>query len=94
MLKDALIRIAGAADIVGARAVLVHAIDTEAAAFYRRFNFEPSPANDLYLMLLMKDLRMGAAAMIRMRSKIAFTSFQNFHYARSTNPKPIKACVL
>jgi GNAT superfamily N-acetyltransferase len=59
MLKDALIRIAGAADIVGARAVLVHAIDTEAAAFYRRFNFEPSPANDLYLMLLMKDLRMG-----------------------------------
>jgi GNAT superfamily N-acetyltransferase len=59
LLKDALVRIAGAADIVGARAVLVHAIDVEAAAFYRRFNFEPSPANDLHLMLLMKDLRMG-----------------------------------
>jgi GNAT superfamily N-acetyltransferase len=59
MLKDALVRIAGAADIVGARAVLVHAIDAEAAAFYRRFGFEPSPANDLHLMLLMKDLRMG-----------------------------------
>lgn len=59
LLKDALIRIAGAADIVGARAVLVHAIDTKAAAFYKRFNFEPSPANDLHLMLLMKDLRMG-----------------------------------
>jgi GNAT superfamily N-acetyltransferase len=59
MLKDALFRIAGAADIVGARAVLVHAIDAEAAAFYRRFNFEPSPVNDLHLMLLMKDLRAG-----------------------------------
>jgi len=59
MLKDALVRIAGAADIVGARAALVHAIDVEAAAFYRRFGFEPSPANDLHLMLLMKDLRMG-----------------------------------
>jgi GNAT superfamily N-acetyltransferase len=59
LLKDALVRIAGAADIVGARAPLVHAIDAEAAAFYRHFGFEPSPANDLHLMLLMKDLRMG-----------------------------------
>jgi hypothetical protein len=48
---------AQAADIVGARAVLVHAIDTEAGAFYRHFNFEPSPVSDLQLMLLMKDLR-------------------------------------
>ncbi len=59
LLKDALIRIAAAADIVGARAVLIHAIDAEAAAFYRHFGFEPSPTNDLHLMLLMKDLRMG-----------------------------------
>lgn len=57
MLKDALVRIAAAADIVGARAVLVHAIDADAAAFYRRFDFGPCPGNDLHLMLLMKDLR-------------------------------------
>lgn len=57
LLKDALLRIAAAADIVGARAVLVHAVDSEAAAFYRRFDFELSPVNDLHLMLLMKDLR-------------------------------------
>ena len=62
MLKDALLRIAGAADIVGARAVLVHAIDAEAAAFYRHFGFEPAPGNDLHLMLLMKDLRRGLQA--------------------------------
>ena len=64
MLKDALFRIASAADIVGARAALVHAIDADAAAFYRRFGFEPSPANDLHLMLLMKDLRMGLRGII------------------------------
>jgi GNAT superfamily N-acetyltransferase len=57
LLKDALIRIAAAAEIVGARAVLVHAIDAEAAALYRRFDFEPCPGNDLHLMLLMKDVR-------------------------------------
>jgi len=50
-------RIASAADIVGARAPLVHAIDANAAAFYRRFNSEPCPANGLHLVLLMKDLR-------------------------------------
>lgn len=57
LLKDALRRIAAAADIVGARAVLVHAIDDGAVAFYRHFGFEPSPIDDLHLMLLMKDLR-------------------------------------
>jgi GNAT superfamily N-acetyltransferase len=56
MLKDALVRIAGAANIVGARAVLVHAIDAQAAGFYRSFYFEPCPDNDLHLMLLMNDL--------------------------------------
>lgn len=57
LLKDALRRIADAADIIGARAVLVHAIDERAAAFYRHFGFEQSPTDDLQLMLLMKDLR-------------------------------------
>ena len=57
LLKDALTRIAQAADIVGARAVLVHAIDEEARSFYEHFDFEPSPVNELQLMLLMKDLR-------------------------------------
>jgi len=57
LLKDALRKIADAADIVGARAVLVHAIDERAAAFYRHFGFQPSPIDELHLMLLMKDLR-------------------------------------
>jgi GNAT superfamily N-acetyltransferase len=57
LLKDALLRCAQAADIIGARAVLVHAIDAEARKFYEYFGFEECPANDLHLMLLMKDLR-------------------------------------
>lgn len=39
------------------RAVLVHAIDAEAAAFYRKYGFESCPGFELHLMLLMKDLR-------------------------------------
>jgi GNAT superfamily N-acetyltransferase len=57
LLKDALLRITQAADIVGARAVLVHAIDEPAKQFYLHFGFEPSPIHDYQLMLLLKDLR-------------------------------------
>lgn len=57
LLKDALLRIEAAADLVSARAVLVHAIDEKARRFYEHFGFEPSPVNPFQLMLLMKDLR-------------------------------------
>lgn len=57
LLKDALLRCAQAADIISARAVLVHAIDPQAKRFYEHFGFQECPANDLHLMLLMKDLR-------------------------------------
>jgi GNAT superfamily N-acetyltransferase len=57
LLSDALYRAATAADIIGARAVLVHALDDEAIRFYARFGFAPSPLEPKQLMLLMKDLR-------------------------------------
>ena len=57
LLKDALLRIERAADILGIRAVLVHAIDQQARAFYEKFDFDSCPGDDLHLMLLMKDLR-------------------------------------
>lgn len=56
LLKDALLRIAAAADTIGARAVLVHAIDEGARGFYERFGFERSPVAEFDMMLLMKDL--------------------------------------
>jgi GNAT superfamily N-acetyltransferase len=57
LLKDALVRVSNAADIVGARALLVHAKDDEAKSFYEHFGFEPSPSDPLHLFLLMKDIR-------------------------------------
>lgn len=50
MLQDALRRIVGVSATIGAQAVLVHAIDDTAAAFYRRFGFRDSlDANNLFL---------------------------------------------
>lgn len=58
LLRDALIRVAGAAEIVGARALLIHAQNEAARAWYlRQAEFDPSPVDPLQLMLLMKDLR-------------------------------------
>jgi hypothetical protein len=45
-----------AADTIGARALLVHAKDDEAKAFYQHFTFEPSPSDPYHLLLIMKDL--------------------------------------
>jgi GNAT superfamily N-acetyltransferase len=57
LLQDALLRAEQAAETVGVRAVLVHAIDAAARSFYLRFGFSPSPVDEMRLMLLMKDLR-------------------------------------
>jgi len=57
LLKDALTRIVSAAGEIGVRAVLVHAKDDDAKAFYQRYDFEPSPTDPLHLFLLIKDLR-------------------------------------
>lgn len=57
LLRDALLRTVQAADIAGIRALLVHAKDDEARAWYERFDFEPSPSDPYHLFLLMKDLR-------------------------------------
>jgi GNAT superfamily N-acetyltransferase len=57
LIRDALLRALGASDSIGARAVLVHALDERAAAFYGKFGFEVSPVDAKRLMLLMKDLR-------------------------------------
>ena len=57
LLKDALQRAYAGAEIIGGRAILVHAIDPEAAMFYRKYGFESCPGLELHLMLLMKDVR-------------------------------------
>jgi GNAT superfamily N-acetyltransferase len=56
LLKDALMRTAQAADTIGARALLVHAKDESAKAFYQHFTFETSPSDPYHLLLITKDL--------------------------------------
>jgi predicted N-acetyltransferase YhbS len=57
LLKDAMMRALNVSEIAGVRALAVHAKDDEAAAFYRHFDFIPSPTNRLHLYVLIKDLR-------------------------------------
>ena len=57
LIKDALLRTAAAAEIVGVRALLVHAKDGAARTWYEALEFEPSPTDPFHLFLLTKDLR-------------------------------------
>jgi predicted N-acetyltransferase YhbS len=57
LLVEALRRSAAAAETIGARVVLVDALDEEARGFYAKFGFEASPTDPLHLMMLMKDIR-------------------------------------
>ncbi len=62
LVRDALYRLAGAADIIGVRAVLLHMKWPGLRAFYEKFDFEPSPISDTQMFLLMKDLRRNLRA--------------------------------
>jgi GNAT superfamily N-acetyltransferase len=56
LLKNALQRCLAGSKEIGARAVLVHAIDGDAKSFYQHYGFEECPVSELHLMLLMKDI--------------------------------------
>jgi GNAT superfamily N-acetyltransferase len=57
LVADAAVRTLQAADLVGARGMLVHARDEVAAGFYECLGFTRSPTDPLHLMVLIKDLR-------------------------------------
>ena len=56
LLKHVLLKSLEVAEVTGVRVLLVHAKDKQAAAFYLHYEFEPSPIDDLTLMLLVKDI--------------------------------------
>jgi predicted N-acetyltransferase YhbS len=51
LLKDAVRRSLQAADLIGACALMCHAIDGDAQAFYAKHGFDESPTRELTMML-------------------------------------------
>ena len=62
LLNDALYRALRAAEVVGIRCVIAHAIDERATEFYARNGFQSSPISALTMMLPIEDLRRSNAA--------------------------------
>ena len=59
LVRDAFFQVAAIAERAGVRALLIHAENPAAAAFYRGIDpaFEASPTDPLHVALLTKDLR-------------------------------------
>jgi predicted N-acetyltransferase YhbS len=55
LLRDAVLRVIGAAGMIGVRALLVHAISDEAKAFYERWGFRPSATDPMTLMITIEE---------------------------------------
>jgi GNAT superfamily N-acetyltransferase len=60
LLLDALGRTLQVADMIGVRALAVHAKDERAVAFYQHFGFTPSPTDARHLFMIIKDIRLAA----------------------------------
>jgi predicted N-acetyltransferase YhbS len=57
LARDACLRVIQAADTIGIRGVLVHALSQEARSFYVRVGFEPSRLDPMTLMVTLADLK-------------------------------------
>jgi GNAT superfamily N-acetyltransferase len=57
LISDAARRTLQAAQAIGGRALIVHAANPKAAAFYANLGFEVFPTDPLHLGILLKDLR-------------------------------------
>lgn len=56
LFRDAAQRIGHAADVIGVRGIITHAISEEAKAFYLAIGFEPSPLEPMTLLITLEDL--------------------------------------
>lgn len=59
LVRDAILSTLAAADRIGVRLLIVHALHDEAAAFYAALGFKPSPTDPLHLYLLLSDARLS-----------------------------------
>ncbi len=61
LIRDALVRSVGAADIAGLSAVVVDAKDADAKAFYEKMGFVPGPEDEFQLFMKMSDVRSASS---------------------------------
>ena len=57
LFRDCGMRVVNAANSIGIRGILVHAISDEAKAFYLALGFDPSPLEPMTLMVTLDDVR-------------------------------------
>ena len=57
LFRDCALRVAHAADTLGIRGIVVHAISDRARSFYLALGFDPSPTEPMTLMVTLADLR-------------------------------------
>jgi len=57
LFQDAARRVMHAADTIGIRALLVHALSEDAKTFYLRLGLDPSPLDPMTLMVTLADLQ-------------------------------------
>lgn len=57
LLKDALLRVVGAAQEIGIRAVMVHALDDAVRDFYLKHGFYESPTNAQTMMIPVQEIQ-------------------------------------
>jgi predicted N-acetyltransferase YhbS len=61
LVRDAILSTLAAADRVGVRVLLVHALNARVASFYLALGFRPSPTDSLHLNLTLADARASFA---------------------------------
>jgi predicted N-acetyltransferase YhbS len=61
LVRDAARRVLNAAEAIGIRGILVHAISDGAKAFYLAVGFEPSPIEPMTFMVTLTDIRKSLA---------------------------------
>jgi predicted N-acetyltransferase YhbS len=57
LVRDAGMRVLQAAEIIGIRGMVVHALSDAAKAFYEYIGFDPSPLDPMTLMITLSDLK-------------------------------------
>lgn len=57
LLRDAVLRVVGAAELIGVRAILVHAISDDAKRYYESCGFTSSPIDAMTLMITVEEAK-------------------------------------